>query len=444
MRHLIHHTSGLRDQWNLLALAGWRLDDVITRDQILRLITRQRELNFEPGAEYLYCNTGYTLLAEIVSRVTGQPFPEWTRENLFEPLGMTRTHFHDDHQEIVPGRAYSYEHDPEGGYRKSVLSYANAGATSLFTTAPDLVRWMRNLDTGGVGGSQVLETVHTRGVLNDGDTIPYAFGLVHGAFLGLATVGHGGADAGFRSNVLRFPEQGLSVVVLSNLAGFNPGGLARGAAEVFLGEMDVLPEAPAEGGERTDPATGETVSVDPEILRDYVGSYRVGGIVVEISVDDGRLIATAQDDALELQARSETEFRSPPQDVTIVFVRDQTGEVTHFLLRQGGQETEAPRIPPFDAASVELAAYVGTYDSPELETTYELVVEDSALVARHVRHDAIALTPVEEDVFSGSAWFFGETRFERGPGGEITGMRVSSGRVRDLLFVKRAEGSVRR
>jgi CubicO group peptidase (beta-lactamase class C family) len=143
LKHLIHHTSGLRDQWNLLALAGWRLDDVITREQVLRLVSHQKELNFKPGEEFLYCNTGYTLLAETVSRVTGQSFAEWTRDNIFNPLGMDNTLFYDDHEKIVRNRAYSYR-GSSGGYKKSVLSYANVGATSLFTTVEDLTKWAWN------------------------------------------------------------------------------------------------------------------------------------------------------------------------------------------------------------------------------------------------------------------------------------------------------------
>jgi len=124
LEHLIHHTSGLRDQWNLLAMAGWRLDDVITREQILKLVARQKELNFDPGDEFLYCNTGYTLLAEIVARVSEMSFAEWTAKHIFEPLGMVQTLFYDDHEKIVINRAYSYK-QASGGYKKSVLNYAN-------------------------------------------------------------------------------------------------------------------------------------------------------------------------------------------------------------------------------------------------------------------------------------------------------------------------------
>ena len=141
VRHLVHHISGLRDQWTLLMMAGWRLDDVITKDHILSLVKNQKDLNFEPGARYMYSNTGYTLMAEIVARVSGKSFAQWTKENIFDPLQMEQTLFYDDHEKIVKNRAYSYYSGDEG-YKKSVLSYANVGATSLFTTVEDLSLWV--------------------------------------------------------------------------------------------------------------------------------------------------------------------------------------------------------------------------------------------------------------------------------------------------------------
>ena len=347
LRHLIHHTSGLRDQWNLLALAGWRLDDVITKEHILKLISNQKELNFEPGAEMVYCNTGYTLLAETVARVTGEPFPVWTAENIFKPLGMTNTHFHDDHEMIVKNRAYSYALSPNGGYQKSVLSYANVGATSLFTTVEDLARWTSNLQDGHiVGGRAVVDQMHEPGILNDGETLSYAFGLSIGTYRGLDFVGHSGGDAGFRSYAGRFPDQQFVVVILSNHASANPSGLARQVAEVYLSD-DMEPPAAADS---PDPPAEET---------------------------------------------------PPPSPM--------------------------------------LTDFTGTYTSEELDTTYRLSVEDGRLIARHQRHPDIVLTPSADDAFSTDTWFFGQARFERDADGAITGMRVSNGRVRNLLF-ERMEG----
>ena len=232
IRHLIHHISGLRDQWELLAQAGWRLDDIITKEHILKMVRHQKDLNFDPGEEYLYCNTGYTLLAEIVSRVTGQSFREWTEANIFKPLGMSNTHFHDDHEMIVKNRAYSYRPLEGGGFKKSVLSYANVGATSLFTTVEDLARWTQNFEDARVGGKKVVDQMVSQGVLNSGREISYAFALSVGKHKGLRMIGHSGGDAGFRSYLMIFPEHKVGIAILSYLISFNKSRIARQVADI--------------------------------------------------------------------------------------------------------------------------------------------------------------------------------------------------------------------
>jgi CubicO group peptidase (beta-lactamase class C family) len=436
IRQLLHHTSGLRDQWNLLALAGWRLDDVITHDQILRLIARQRELNFEPGAEYLYCNTGFTLLAEIVSRVTGQPFPEWTAKHMFRPLGMTDTHFHYDHETIVPGRAYSYQFDTTGGFRKSVLSYANVGATSLFTTAEDLAKWTTNFETGGVGGPEVIRLMRTRGVLNSGDTLDYAFGQAIGSYKGLRVLSHSGADAGFRSYLLRFPHQRVSVAVLSNLASFDPGRLARQVADFYLADQfnaDVTDDAAA--AERS----VEAVAVDPELFDSYVGDYELQpGVILTISSTGDQLFVDATGRRqVRLIAASDKRFFVAGTDSYIDFERNADGIASRLKLVQEGRSTAARRIEPFDTAAVPLAEYAGEFYAEELGTSYSLVVADSTLLATHVRHDPITLTPTSPDAFASTTWFLSRLVFERNDAGAIAGFHASSGRVRDLWFARR-------
>ena len=168
IRHLIYHTSGLRDQWQLLANAGWQLDDVITQEHVIKLVSKQRALNFTPGDEWMYCNTGYTLMAEIVKKVSGLTLRQYTEKNIFMPLGMKDTHFHDNYQELVPGRAYSYTPNVFRKFEHAVLSYSIVGATSLFTTVLDEVKWLQNFETGTVGGKDLVEKMHEVGVLNNG------------------------------------------------------------------------------------------------------------------------------------------------------------------------------------------------------------------------------------------------------------------------------------
>jgi len=244
IRHLIHHTSGLRDQWALLTMAGWDMSDVITKQHIFNLVRRQQELNFAPGAEYLYCNTGYTLLAEIVARVGKQPFRNWMQQKVFGPLGMKNTLFYDDDERIVKGRAYSFHrsYDPSVGfYKKSVLSYANAGATSLFTTVTDLARWIDNFKNPTVGNATTMKQMLERGRLTNGDSIPYAFALVHGKRKGLAYYGHDGADAGFRANLTYFPKEDYGFIVLSNQAEANTNAKAMEIADLYLASYQQKP-----------------------------------------------------------------------------------------------------------------------------------------------------------------------------------------------------------
>ena len=235
LRHLAHHTSGIRDQWSLLQMAGWRWEgDVITQGDVLDLLSRQTAVHFPPGSRYLYSNSGYTLLAVVVERVSGRTLREFTTTRLFEPLGMTQTTFRDDHTMIVRNRAYAYDSGRTGGYRLSIPDFAVVGASSLFTTVRDLARWNRNFRTGEVGGRGVLRQLREQGALAGGARISYGFGLVHGTHRGRPTIGHGGTDAGYRSEFLRFPDEDLGVAVLCNVRTADPGRLARDAADVFL------------------------------------------------------------------------------------------------------------------------------------------------------------------------------------------------------------------
>ena len=181
--HLLHHTSGIRDWPGTLAVAGWRMDDVISFEQILTMARNQQDLNFTPGAEYSYSNTGYNILAALVAQVSGQTFREWTHANLFQPLGMADTHFHDNHAEIVENRARGYARNADG-FQNLPNGLTALGSSSLYTTIDDLAKWIFNFDAGRVGGLSVIERMQQRGVLNDGEEIRYAFGQSVGEYRG--------------------------------------------------------------------------------------------------------------------------------------------------------------------------------------------------------------------------------------------------------------------
>jgi CubicO group peptidase (beta-lactamase class C family) len=434
LNHLLHHTSGLRDQWELLAMAGWRLDDNISTAQILRLVSRQKELNFNPGDMEMYCNTGFTLLAEVVARVSGMSFPDFTQTRIFEPLKMTHTLFYDNCEKLVANRAYSFYADSTG-YKKSNLNYSTVGATSLFTTAPDLCLWAMNFEKPVVG-KEIIDKMSERGVLNNGDTIDYAMGQVIGQYKGLKVFAHGGADAGYRSQLYRVPDEHFSVNVLSNLASFSPWSLGNKIIDIYLKDKEVTHASkPATANPKAD--TG-AIMVDPAILAKYSGKYELQpGVIVSISAEGNILYAEAHElPKTPMIPLSETEFSVPAAQAKVNFPADADGKITRMIVHMGGQEITARRLPDFDPASENLSEFTGDFYSPELNTTYTVVVESGKLIARHFRTGDVKLIPTKADVFSGDQWYFGQVEFIRDGNSRITGCKVGNGRVRNLKFDK--------
>jgi CubicO group peptidase (beta-lactamase class C family) len=433
LRQLLQHTSGIRDQWQTLALAGWRLDDVITQKQILGLLFRQKELNFTPGTAHRYSNGGYTLAAEVVARASGKPFPDFCQERIFRPLAMTRTHFHEDHRRIVHDRAYSYEKSGEG-YQASPLNYANVGATSLFTTASDLVRWLDNLREPKVGGRAAIDRLQEQGVLADGKKIDYALGLAMGRHRGLKTVSHGGGDAGYRSFVLWFPEQELGIAVVSGLASFDSGGTAHKVAQVFLGDK-MAPEA-AKPPQRPVPQTPrQYVSLESRALDQYVGHYKLDvGLEADVRKKDGKLVAEVPGQGTaELHPLATNRFFIERLNGELEFVAKPDGPLGLKFTQEGstmnGQRTA---LTPWEATGLE--QYQGGYWSDELETQYTITFKTGKLTAQHVRHGEIALIPASQDRFKTTEWFMPEVNFLRDSSNRVSGVALGGGRVSAIRF----------
>jgi len=431
IRNLLQHTSGIRDQWQTLGIAGWRLDDVITQDQILRILFRQKALNFDPGTRHLYSNGGYTLLAEIVKRASGKPLPEFTRERIFEPLGMVRTHFHLDHQQIVPGRAYSYE--PAGsGYKASPLNYANVGATSLFTTAPDLAKWLDNFRDPKVGGARAIARLQEQAVLASGEKIDYALGVSISKYRGLKTVSHSGGDAGFRSYVVWFPDQKLGIAVLSNLANFNTANIANQVAAVFL-EKEMTAEPP-----KPQTAARTFITLPAETIRPYEGHYRLADmLLIDVQAKEGKLMAApAGAPLIELKPMTPTRFYGEQIQGEVEFTPQSAGGMRLKLTQPGGTaEGDRVAFVPFDPK--DLPSYSGAYWSDEVETQYTIRVKDGKLIAEHVHHGEISLTPLARDQFRGSNWFMPEVRFIRDSSGKVVAMTLGGNRISAIRFARR-------
>ncbi|WP_348263533.1 serine hydrolase [Telmatobacter sp. DSM 110680] len=430
IRQLIHHTSGLRDQWDLLGLSGWRYSlDLITNDDVLYVISHQKELNFPPGTKHLYSNTGYTLLGEIVKRVSGKSLREFTTANIFEPLGMKSTHFRDDHAEIVKNIAYGYA-PAKDTFKLSVTNFDTVGATSLMTTVEDLALWDENFYNSRVGGPELVKQMLERGKLNSGEQLDYASGLVIGTYRGLNTVDHGGADAGYRSDLIRFPDQHFSSACLCNIATADPSDLNRKVAEIYLAK-GMKPAAPVPSNDE------KGIQLTPDQLKANIGIYlNQDDEVVRIFVKDNKLYAGqgSGDESYELKALAPNHFRLAVAPVDLTFDTPKPGAPAQLTIKsEDGKPDVSTAVPAFTPSESDLIEYAGAYSSDEIDPLYSLKIEEGKLVLHRLKADPDKLMPVTRDLFASS---LGSIRFTRTPKGEIGGFLLTTGRIHNLRFSK--------
>lgn len=446
LRHLAHHTSGIRDQWSLLQMAGWRWEgDVITQGDVLDLLSRQTAVQFPPGSRYLYSNSGYTLLAVVVERVSGRTLREFTAARLFEPLGMTQTTFRDDHTMIVRNRAYAYESGRTGGYRLSIPDFAVVGASSLFTTVQDLARWNRNFRTGEVGGRGVLRQLQEQGALAGGARLSYGFGLVHGTHRGRPTIGHGGTDAGYRSEFLRFPDEDLGVAVLCNVRTADPGRLARDAADVFLPPAPRTANGrrarnrPSPPADRPAGAVASRAAPDRGALAALAGYYRSPENDIPLQIvargDDLLLVEGGAGRPLQPLAderpTAEARFRIAGTGAEAMFEPGGAGDGPTLRLSGSLRGVYTHAAPVVRLPTGRLAEYAGSYYSDDLDVRYLFREENRRLVLSHRKLGRIRLFSTFEEGFYGGGWYF---TFHRDAGGNVEGFTMSTSRAWKVAF----------
>lgn len=427
IQHLLTHTSGLREQWPLLSMAGRPPTEAVhTIDEILDLTSRQRRPNFAPGEHYLYNNTAFTLLGVIVSRVSGTSFQAFSEERLFKPLGMTSTRWREDHRQVVPGRTTAYRRTRDGDF-ETLMSITNVtGNGGLLTTVGDLLKWNANLDNPRVGGRALVDWLETRGRLNDGFENEYARGLTVTTYKGLREVSHGGSTAGYQTFLARFPEAQVSVAVLCNTTGTNPGAMAHEVAELLL------------AGRLREETARATAAVADDVLRDRAGLYRdpVSGALLEIVLaPDG--LHLRQDTGPKLVPITATHFVTPGR-AAFVFEPAAVGVPARLVETPGNTHAttwvEVERVAPLVEA---LAEYVGRYTSGELEASYTVSVRGGTLELRRHGGSPRVLKPADRDAFETAD---GVVQFTRDAANRIDGFAVYLGRVWHLRFDRDAAG----
>ncbi|MFP4081736.1 MAG: serine hydrolase domain-containing protein [Candidatus Aminicenantes bacterium] len=432
IRHLIHHTSGLRDYLALEDIAGIPFGYYHQQD-VMELMARQRELNFKPGEEYLYSNSGYFLLAVIVERASGRTLRELSEEKIFKPLGMENSRFHDDYAQIIKNRARGYFPAGDGKYKNYISTFDCVGSGGLYTSVEDFFLWDQNFYHHKVGRKELIDLIQTPGKLSTGEELDYAFALKIGKYRGLKTVGHGGALGGYRAGYIRFPQQRFSVICLANLSSFNPIKLCHQVADIYLAGQFTEKA-------KTEPRSGPGFIELPEKkLKEKAGTYldRNTGEVRRIFFKDDRLIMKAFGQKFPLGPLSAMKFQvlGSPVEAVIEFEKKSKEKPLLMHLYVQGQKPETfEAVKPVKPTPAQLREYEGEYHSEELEVTFKLALKEGKLYFVHRHAPEPPLLPTLQDRFTVRGFTI---RFIRDQRGEISGFKLNAGRVRNLRFVRK-------
>jgi CubicO group peptidase (beta-lactamase class C family) len=434
IRHLLNHTSGLREQWSLLALTGNGPGaQAHTNAMILDLASRQKSLNFKPGAEFLYTNTNYALAAMIVERVSGGSLQAFTSQRLFKPLGMDHTLWREDFRTVTPGRASAYA-PTETGFAANMPFTSVYGNGGLLTTVGDLLRWNAFLDkpTDLHGGEALAVALQAPGRLSSGAPLDYGLGLEITRDHGRRLVSHSGSTAGYKTWLGRYPDEGVSVALMCNNGGIDPVAMGERIARQALLATG---HAPAEAAVSAPKAVAAVQSPQSD-LTPYQGLFRdpVTGDLVRLQAIGGQLTMTRGASQI-LTLRGKDSFQGADGSL-VGFTRKDTGAVA-FSLTRGAVTQEFLAVRPAASDARALADYVGTYFSPELDTAITVAFQGDALVMRQRFAVEWPLTPSFADAFTTRLRGVTTFVFARDPDGKVTRFGAWAGGARNVVFVRR-------
>jgi CubicO group peptidase (beta-lactamase class C family) len=433
IRNLLHHTSGLRDYLGLMYLSGISYDDTFTEETGLDILARQDELNFIPGSEFLYSNSGYLTLAIIIRRVSGESIGSFAQKNIFTPLEMKNTFIYEDGAKVVKNRAIGYSKDGDEYKREHHFDFVVGGDGQVYTTVEDFFKWSENFKDNNLGNDSFLNKMLTKGTLSNDDSIDYALGLSHGVYKNYKTIGHGGAWGGFRANYLQFPEEDLAIAIMSNLGNVNAGQKAKQIADIILKDKldKKIEEYEKESSKIEIPKTIFSLS-------QIVGNYEIQpGVIASLTIknDSLNVLQNWNKSTYNIIKTSGNTFQIPGNNTLSFTFSNLKDELTQRLtVIQDGGETIAPRKKEVDTSGISLIDYTDSFFSKELDVTYVFEIENEILmVSIEGKQGTMECTISEIDQFTTE---FGLVRFQR-KNGSISGFELDSGRVKNLSFEKR-------
>lgn len=415
LRHMMQHTSGLKDWGAIAGIAGWpRSTKTYNNNDALYIISRQQTLNHAPGEEYVYSNSNYNLFAVIVERVSGQSLAEFTRIHIFEPAGMTHTEWRNDYKKVVPNRSIAYS---KTGSRYATempneYVYGNGG---LLTTAEDLLKWNDFYLSGKLGNPSLLNRQLALTPFNNGKTNYYGAGLIVDSLGGWKMISHNGATAAYRANLEHFPELGLSFAWLSNTSEFDTGSNAsEDVRDIFVKSKTTKPKPDY-----------PVVDIPADRLGAYEGWYRDprSAAGVRVFVKDGKLTTTRGGTTIPV---SENEFLLGSNRIIISTVKQGL-----YFVNSDMDSTFYPKMPLADTSSSSIANYTGEYYSEETESKFTILIKNGRLVAHRAPKTDYVLTPTYKDAFN----FGGAVmQFDRNKKNKVTAMKIYAGRARNVRF----------
>ena len=426
IQNLLNHTGGYREIYNLLPFNGYRIENKFDREFAIRIVQRQPELQAEPNTEFNYNNTGFILLATVIERLSGQTFPEFMKERVFEPLGMSNTLVKAYQGEIIAGSAQGYV-SSVNGFRTARDLAGSYGASGIYTTAHDMSRWMLNYRDATVGGPDAIAAMATSAVLAGGDTTHYGLGLEVQNVRGRMRYSHTGGDIAHRTYFAYFPELESGVILMSNNSTANMSLGWRIALlffeDLFEPEEDVSRGDVTLSARRMEAIAGEWIVEDPGM-----------SLAIDYSIEDGEMYAQL---AGQLRFRviptSDSTFNFDGISAAVTFHFDSAGFVDSATHHQDG-DMPMRRVGRVELAAEDLEEYADRYFCEELEIFYDVIVEDGELMVHNLRLAPMTLTHTEGDTFTGNTYFLRTVEFRRAENGQITGFMASNGRTRNVWF----------
>jgi len=438
IRHLLNHTSGIRDYLTISYLKGLEDNDYYQNKDVMEWLINQKELNFNPGDEYLYSNSGYWLLGQIVNKVSGMDMANFAKQEIFDPLNMSSTHFHNNHNEIVKNRASGYT--PIGGelYEISMTTLDMIGDGGIFTSIEDIKKWDDSYYDNSVLSKEFWDMMSQQGVLNNGEVLDYASGIGISEYNGLKVISHGAAFVGFRAEFIRFPDQQLSIAVFANRADANPTAISYQVADIMLKDnfenlqSDILNVEPE--------SSYNAVTLLSSELNIHSGNYwnENSSLARKIYVKDDTLRyyrSPTSESSLVPISKNDFKMINVGADVDVKFYKDKEGQKVMSFAQNGSEPSISKIYEPKTYTKEELIDFEGLYYSKELDVEYSLKLQDESLVVLIDDNVVTSLNGVMENLFSVIG--LGTVKFKRDKSGNVSEFLLAAGRVKNLVFKKK-------